>query len=76
MDAQRRIRELGVENDYQRFKSDLLSMATVYDCDIDSSLTRDPNNYADPFHLTENAAKRFAEDIASGSPEWCRVFTK
>jgi hypothetical protein len=73
IDAQRRVRELGVENDYQQFKSDLESMAAVYDCDLDSDLTRDNTNYADPFHLTRSAAMRFTEDLASGKPKWCRT---
>ncbi len=72
-DAQRRVRELGVEDDYQQFKSDLVSMAPVYDCDIDSDLTRDKSNYVDPFHLTERAAARFTEDLGSGKPKWCRT---
>jgi hypothetical protein len=73
IDAQRRVRELGVEGDYQQFKSDLVSMAPVYDCDIDSDLARDKSNYVDPFHLTERAAARFTEDIGSGKPKWCRT---
>ena len=72
-DAQRRVRELGVEGDYQQFKSDLISMAGVYDCDIDSDLTRDKSNYVDPFHLTGSAAMRFVEDVGSGNPKWCRT---
>jgi hypothetical protein len=73
IDAQRRVRELGVEDDYQQFKNDLISMAPVYDCDIDSDLTRDKSNYGDPFHLTDRAAVRFTEDIGSGNPKWCRM---
>jgi hypothetical protein len=73
IDAQRRVRELGVGDDYQQFKSDLKSTAAVYDCDIDSDLTRDKSNYADPFHLTRSAAMRFAEDVGSGNPKWCRT---
>lgn len=73
MDAQRRVRELGVEADYQQFKSDLVSMAPVYDCDIDSDLTQDKQNYVDPFHLTYGAAALLAEDIGSGNPKWCRT---
>jgi hypothetical protein len=75
VDAQRRIRELGVEADYRAFKGDLKSMAPVYDCDIDSSLTRDRSNYIDPFHLTYEAAARFAGDVASEHPVWCQILT-
>jgi hypothetical protein len=73
MEAQRRIEELGFEDEYTHFKSDLISMAPVYDCDIESDLTRDKSNYADPFHLANNAATRLAEDIWSGNPQWCQV---
>ena len=71
MEAQRRVEELGVEGPYQQFKNDLTSMAPVYDCDIDSDLTRDKNNYVDPFHLTNIAAERLVQDIWSESPKWC-----
>jgi hypothetical protein len=73
VDAQRRVQELGVAEDYQAFKNDVESMASAYDCDIDSDLTRDKSNYLDPFHLTDKAAANFAEDIGSGNPRWCRM---
>jgi len=71
MDAQRRVEELGVEDQYKHFKSDLTSMAPVYDCDIDSDLTRDKNSYSDPFHLTAIAAKRLVQDIWSEDSRYC-----
>jgi hypothetical protein len=71
VEAQRRVQELGVEEPYQQFKNDLTSMAPVCDCDIDSDLTRDKNNYVDPFHLTDIAAERLVQDIWSESPKWC-----
>jgi hypothetical protein len=73
VDAQRRVRELGVEEEYRQFKSDLASIAPVYDCDIESDLTRNKSNYSDPFHLTDNAANRLVADIWSGNPKWCQV---
>ena len=71
MDAQRQIGALGVENRYQQFKNDLRSMAPVYDCDIDTDFTRDKNNYSDPFHLTDSAAKQLVADLWSGNLKWC-----
>jgi hypothetical protein len=73
MDAQRRVPELGVEDQYQRFKNDLAGMAPVYDCDIDSSFTRDKNNFSDPFHLQHQAANRLVTDLWSGHPTLCRT---
>jgi hypothetical protein len=73
VDAQRRVRELGVEAQYEHFKHDLAQMAPVYDCDIDSSLTRDRNNFLDPFHLEIPAAKQLVSDLWSGHPTFCHV---
>jgi hypothetical protein len=47
-------------------------MAPVYDCDIDSSFTRDQNNFADPFHLNTEAANRLVSDLWSGHSTYCR----
>jgi len=72
IDAQRRVRQLGVEAQYQRFKDDLAGMAPVLDCDIDSPLTRDRNSYSDPFHLTDSAATELVSDLWSGHSKYCR----
>jgi hypothetical protein len=72
VDAQRRVQELGVADQYEQFKKDLASMAPVYDCDIDSEFTRDKDHYSDPFHLTDGAAKMLVEDLWSASPKWCQ----
>jgi hypothetical protein len=73
VDAQHSVLKLGVEDEYKQFKSDLASIGPVYDCDIDSDLTRNKSNYSDPFHLTDNAAKRLVADIWSGNPKLCQV---
>jgi len=73
MDVQRRVPELGVEAQYKQFKNDLAGMATVYDCDIDSSLTRDKNSFSDPFHMEDRAANQLVTDLWSGHPTLCRT---
>lgn len=73
VDAQRRISELGVEQQYTQFKSDLAKMAPVYDCDIDSSFARNRDNFGDPFHLEFSAAEKLVEDLWSGKPRFCRT---
>jgi hypothetical protein len=73
LDAQRRVGELGVIAEYERFKADLASIAPTIDCDIPSRITKDRANYSDPFHLTYPAAARVVEDIWSGRLRWCRV---
>jgi hypothetical protein len=73
MDAQRRISELGVNDSFQRFKSDLAQLAPVYDCAIESSITSDRANYSDPFHLENEAAARLVGELWTKHPADCRV---
>jgi len=72
MDAQQRVRALGAEDQYQQFKRDLAGMAEVYDCDIDNNFTRDRDNFLDPFHLEDAAAKELVVDLWSAHPSLCR----
>jgi hypothetical protein len=73
VDVQREVATMQVEGEYARFKSDLAAIAPVYDCDVDNSFTRDKDNFLDPFHLNESAAKQLASDIWSGRPTLCRT---
>lgn len=73
MDAQRQVKILGVENQYRQFKEDLNGMAPVYDCDFENSLTSDPNNFRDPFHMEPFAVDRLVADLWSGHPSLCRT---
>lgn len=73
LDAQRRIVELGVTDQYFRFKADLASIAPTLDYDIPSAITRDRDNYSDPFHLQDDAAARVVQDIWSGKFAYCHV---
>lgn len=73
VDAQHRIPELHVQDQYERFKADLASMTTVYDCDTDNEITRSRDNYADPFHMEPAASREIVADLWSGHPVICRV---
>jgi hypothetical protein len=73
VDVQREVSTLHLEGEYARFKSDLAAISPVYDCDIDNSFTRNKDNFLDPFHLNESAAKQLALDIWSGQPTLCRM---
>ncbi len=73
-DARHRLRELGVQDQYWRFKHDLSSIAVTYDYDVDSGLTADANNFIDPFHLTVEAARQVVRDLWSGDLRWGRQF--
>jgi len=68
VDAQRRVNELGVAEEYATFKKDLASLAPTLDYDIPSEITRDHRNYSDPFHLTTEASVKVVRDI------WLRAF--
>lgn len=72
VDAQHRVQMLGAAEQYRDFKQDLAEIAPVYDCDIDSSFTRNRNNFADPFHMTDDGAREFVSDLWAGHSSFCR----
>ncbi|HZU09373.1 MAG TPA: hypothetical protein VFA02_05670 [Pseudacidobacterium sp.] len=75
-DVRRKINELGLDGQYQNFKQSLEKLAPVYDCDVDNEFTLNEENYNDPFHLTDEAARKAARDIWSGNSQWCRILSE
>jgi hypothetical protein len=73
MDAQREVEKLGVGDQYRHFKSDLAGMAKVYDCDVESDLTANKDNFLDPLHMEDFASKRLVGDLWSGHSQLCRT---
>jgi len=71
VDAQYRVNDLGLAAEYARFKRYFTSLGSTLDCDIPSKITEDRRNYSDPFHLTDEAAKRIVEDIWTETFRWC-----
>jgi hypothetical protein len=73
VDAQNRVIELGVVEEYATFKRDLASLAPTLDYDIASEITQDRSNYAgSPFHLSDEAAARVVTDIWRQTFRWGR----
>lgn len=72
-DVRRRIGELGMDREYADFKSTVAGLGQTYDCDISNELTRNTDNFRDPFHLTRTAAAQVAESIWSGKHRWCHL---
>jgi hypothetical protein len=72
VDAQRRVSELGVVEEYAKLKKDLASLAPTLDYDIPSELTQNRRNYDDPFHLSSQASVEVVRDIWQKKFRWCR----
>jgi hypothetical protein len=71
-DVRKRIEQVGLHDAYASVMSQLQALADVWDCDVDSEITTDRRQFADPFHLTKEAAVRVAEDIWSDRSVYCR----
>lgn len=63
-DLQRKVAEFGLEAEYARFKRDLGALGEVFDYETDNALTRDPDNFTDPFHPGPTLSRRIAEEVA------------
>ncbi len=73
IDAQERVQELGAQQRYERFLTDLSSVAPTYDYDIASDITQNADNFSDPFHLTNEAASRVVQDLWLGELRFGRL---
>ena len=72
-DVRRRIRDLGMQEQYAVFKATVARLGPTYDCDVPSETTRDAHNFVDPFHTTQAAAALIVHDIWSGQHEQCPI---
>ena len=73
---QRRIEALGRQQECERFRRDVGTLARVFDFDHPTRLTRPEDNFADPFHLTPAVQETLIHEIwgAGGKPPDARVY--
>lgn len=63
IDLQKRIFDFNLVQENHKFILDLSSLGTVYNFDIESSLTNNCNNFNDPFHTTSEIANIVVEEL-------------
>jgi len=65
-DYQKKIAEFHLDQEQERFKSDIALLGVTYDFDLPNEWTANRENFSDPIHITENAARLMMGEILSG----------
>lgn len=68
VDLQNRIQDFHLSAAATRLRDDLSSMADTYDFDFPSDLTRDKQNFMDPFHFNHEIGSRLISEIWGRAP--------
>jgi hypothetical protein len=63
VDLVEKIHQLGLGEQYARFKQELPGIAPTIDFDLPTELTRDSSNFHDPFHGKEALAVEVIEQL-------------
>lgn len=66
IDLQEKIRTYNKIEELEVFKSDLREIATLYDFNYPNELTKNSNNFSDPYHFNDNIARIVAKEIIEG----------
>jgi len=62
-DLQLKINDYNLNDAYRNYKKELSRLFDVIDFDIDSSITRNKENFSDPYHFTPEIAKNIVDEI-------------
>jgi len=63
IDLQRKVAEFNLQNEENKFKEDLKKLGDVYDFNYPNDMTKERNNFSDPFHIVPKTARAVAEEI-------------
>lgn len=73
VDLHARLDDFGLRDEYERTKTDLAAIAPLYDYDRDTPLTRDRDNFGDPYHMDRSWGPRLIDEIWGGTPWMAEV---
>ena len=66
MDLQKKIKEYNLQKEYEQFKNDLSSLNTdVFDFNFENNMTKDKQNFGDPFHFNNTYEQIIIKVISS-----------
>ncbi len=72
VDLQNIVKVTGRAPEYRQFKEEIAGLATTYDYDYPNSLTRDRENFSDPFHFSDATGDLLVHDIWLGKLQYGR----
>ncbi|MFH2036261.1 MAG: hypothetical protein ABIJ45_07660 [Candidatus Zixiibacteriota bacterium] len=55
--------QLGLEDEFLKFKTDIMTLAPTYDYDVESILTKTRSNFSDPYHFSDEISHYLIDDI-------------
>lgn len=64
IDLQNKIKTFNFVDKYSKYKKDILSLGTTFDCNINSKITNDIDSFNDPFHFTSGVAENIVAVIS------------
>ncbi|MBN1182928.1 MAG: hypothetical protein JXB49_11615 [Bacteroidales bacterium] len=66
IELQKRVKDFHLEKYEFKFKEDLAGTGTVYDFDYPNDITKNKDNFEDPFHFNDSIAKIVKKEITTG----------
>lgn len=72
IDLQNKIHEFNLDEDYKRFKLDIVSLGDVYDFNYPNSITNNKDNFGDPFHHNDSISKIMVKEILTNKIQYSK----
>ncbi|MBU2502197.1 hypothetical protein KJ682_12775 [bacterium] len=72
-DLQDKILDYGLAEESQTFRDDLAGLATTYDFAFENEMTRNRDNFKDPYHFTANVKELIIQSVWGGRPEFVKI---
>ena len=66
IDLQQKVKEFKLESDEKIFKTFLTNLGTTYDFNYPSDITRNYNNFTDPYHYNDSISEIISKSIVTG----------
>ncbi len=63
IELQKKIQEFNKQEDENKFKKDIKKIGDVYDFNYPNELTKERNNFSDPFHFKDELARTVVEEL-------------
>ena len=73
-DLQEKVNEFKLKKEELRFKGDLFNLGLYYDFDYPNDLTKNRDNFTDPFHYNDKVANIVVNEITSGKINNARTY--
>jgi hypothetical protein len=74
VDLQKKIIEYNLINEYRRFQEDLAKIAITYDFNFENAITRNKNNFRDPFHYNQEVGELIIQEVWSKPKGLARIY--